>query len=65
MPKEQHPIDFQTSARACSLRHGWLFGPIVWRYRNEHGHYIYTVQDEATSRTVDVADFQLEILSAE
>ena len=59
---ESHPLPYGTQARACSVEHGWVFGPVVWRHKSaENGIYIYTVQDtKDADRTVSVAAFQIE-----
>lgn len=63
-PADSHPLPFGTQARACSEKHGWIFGPVVWSHKiADNGIYVYTVQDaKYKDRTVDVAAFQIETL---
>lgn len=60
---DSHPLPWGTQARACSVEHGWIFGPIIWRYRNPDGIHIYTVQDpNEPQRHVDVPAYKIETL---
>jgi hypothetical protein len=62
--QQAHPLPLGTQARACSLRHGWIFGPIVWIRKAVDPHVIYTVQDQRRPHvTTDVVDYQVEIHS--